>query len=1011
MKCTKTAQCLSTSLKYLCIVVILCIAHIPSQCQSESNPSTVDSFYQIVVSSQGYQKVSALLNLSKYYSPNELDKGLEIAKEALQLSKSIQDSTGLMKSLMAIGEIYRLEGKYDSLKITLDEVLPIALEIGDQETLFFCYTNVASYHERVGDLTKALAYSNKALEISPPNKKYKIYNNQGRIYHQLGNVTESIELYEQALQQAIELKNKNAEAVISNNSGASYVNIRPRKKAMEYFNKALKIKRELGDKRGQLYSLMNLAEFELTHQDDSEYADIGMQIAKEINDERFITVFTVLESKKLLLKNRIQEGIDLLLPYYKQEQQEPTFHNLHVLRGLANLYLAQGEYQKAEKIGLEMKSLGEQNNNFEANLNASEILIDVYANNKNAEKYLALASNFYKMRDSIENQQFVDNFALMEANLDKEQAEKVALLNDVVIQKTRSRNLFGLAALLISILLGSMLFIRSKLAKAQKKIIAQKKESLILLEDRNLMLKENAAIKKRFYANVSHEFRTPLTLIMGPLNQLIDTSTNESNTKMLKGALRHSKKLLSMVNQLLDLAKIESNHLQLEVDQYEFISFSREIFKSFDPLFQSKHIAMEFDTDIDKISLCFDLEKMEIVLFNILSNAIKFTAKNGSISMKIINEEDAIKIMISDTGTGISSSNIPFIFDRFFRVENSKENAIEGSGIGLSLAKELVELHHGTIAVKSDVGVGTQFTLLLYKGKDHFSADSLTHNLNGKVKSSTDIELMSSISTPDAAIDTQLKPKQSNKPTVLIVEDNKEVLDYIKSTLTDQFNILEAENGAIGLELVNNHMPELIISDVMMPIMDGFQLCNRVKENVETSHIPIILLTARVETNSKIAGLELGADDYLVKPFNPKELNVRVRNLIELRVQLRQKLLTTPTLQIKSLEGNPVEQKFIADIAEVLTTHMHEPSFGVNSLADAIGLSKSQLNRKLKSILDMTANKFIQYKRLNKSLLLLESEDKNVSEVCYLVGFSSVAYFVKCFKDQFGITPGSIKKA
>lgn len=567
---------------------------------------------------------------------------------------------------------------------------------------------------------------------------------------------------------------------------------------------------------------------------------------------------------------------------------------------------------------------------------------------------------------------------------------QIATMLRFIPANTVSSHIFQISTVLFS------LFIFYRLFEMVRAIDLEKKEAISI-----------NTLKNKFFANISHEFRTPLTLIMGPLQQLNDRSTEEQDTQLIDTALKHSSRLLNMVNQLLDLSRIESDHLLLYVEEHDFMAFAKNVFLSFESLAEAKGIQMHFQGSAQTAPLWYDLEKMEIILFNLLSNAFKYTPAGGTVSLDITEEEEAVSISITDTGVGISKEDLPHVFDRFFRVTQSASPTTLGSGIGLSLSKELIDLHGGSVAVQSEKGKGTTFVVHFKKGNGHFDP-SLLSDSHSQISSSVDIRLLEEETPGQAA--TGKAPK-SSRPTILVVEDNNDVRNYIKSVLDGAFDVLEAENGQLGYEKAIESMPQLIISDVMMPVMDGFGLCKAIKSNVNTSHIPLILLTAKVEREDRISGLELGADDYLHKPFHAKELTIRVKKLIELRVQLREKLLQSPLTKITPLEGNPVENQFIEQVSRLVNQQLGNPSFGVDQLADEIGLSKSQLNRKIKSITELTTNKYIQYIRLQKARELLEKEDKNVSEVTYLVGFSSVAYFVKCFKGHFGETPGAYQKS
>lgn len=516
------------------------------------------------------------------------------------------------------------------------------------------------------------------------------------------------------------------------------------------------------------------------------------------------------------------------------------------------------------------------------------------------------------------------------------------------------------------------------------------------------------AMKSKFLANISHEFRTPLTLLIGPLEQLLGKLRDPKEAKMMERSLRSAKRLLSMVNQLLDLSKLENDRVQLYVEEREFISFLKGLTMSFESMADIREIEIEFSSDVDSQKLWFDKEKMEVIFVNLLSNAFKFTPDGGKVSVFIKSKAREVEVQVLDTGIGIDAEQLPHIFDRFYRVENDFNISVEGSGIGLSLSKELLELHEGSISVQSIPEQGSSFTVTLKKGREHFPDEFLFDNVENISASASSVTLLESSNLQAGAIELEPQFINSDRPTILLVEDNVDVREYLREQLIEQFNVLEAGDGQIGFQVALEHVPDLVVSDVMMPNMNGFELCKKLKEDVRTSHIPIILLTAKVEQDDKLEGLELGADDYLTKPFHARELNVRIRKLIELRIQLRKAMLESPLLSFKSLEGSPVEKAFLEEVGRCVDEHLSDPGFGIDVFAQKLAMSKPSLNRKLKSITGLTPNKFIQHKRLQKALLLIESGEMSVSEVAFETGFGSTSYFVKCFRDHFGKTPGAI---
>ncbi|TVR85764.1 MAG: response regulator [Saprospirales bacterium] len=522
-------------------------------------------------------------------------------------------------------------------------------------------------------------------------------------------------------------------------------------------------------------------------------------------------------------------------------------------------------------------------------------------------------------------------------------------------------------------------------------------------------------LKSRFFANISHEFRTPLTLIMGPTGQLLEREKDPEKKKLLNTSMKYARKMLNMVNDLLELSRSETNNASIRVSKGDFYHFSKGIVLSFETLAEGQNISLSYSSTAEDPELWFDAEKMEAILTNLISNAFKFTEPGGEISVKLSDNPNQLILEVADNGIGIPSEKLDHIFDRFFQAENKVESTIEGSGIGLAIVREFVELHKGSIEVKSEVGQGTTFTLGFIKGKKHLVGDVITIEseriqIPEDNQRRDDLYLEESDEVTSAEKAGAVLPTQgtAGSATILIVEDNSDVRSYIRSQFKENYHVLEAADGRDGIEMAIEHLPHLIISDVMMPHKNGFELCEILKKDVNTSHIPIVLLTAKSEQNAKLEGLEYGADDYLTKPFNSKELELRVRNLIDNRLHIRKKILQSPELAYHGVKTSPVEREFLQKVSSSIEENLDNPQFGVPALAKKVGLSQAQLNRKLKSLANLTAGKYIQHIRLNKALEMLKTGKYNVSEVGTMIGFNSNAYFVKTFKEQFGQTPGSL---
>ena len=554
--------------------------------------------------------------------------------------------------------------------------------------------------------------------------------------------------------------------------------------------------------------------------------------------------------------------------------------------------------------------------------------------------------------------------------------------------------------------------------KALQKEIAHQTQEIrqqnVQLEEQSEELKVNAEqlkeldkMKSNFFVNISHEFRTPLSLILSPLEKFIqEKEAAHIRLTEIERMHRNAKRLQQLINQLLDLAKLESGGMKLNVHEADFIYFLRVLSASFESLAESRNIQFEVDIPSATYEAYFDKDKIETVLYNLLSNAFKFTPDGGRIDFHITlptETDDCIIISVSDTGQGIPASEVDKIFDRFYQVDSSSSRGFEGSGIGLSLVKELVQLMNGNIQVKSDVGTGTTFTVTLILAKV-FGQAKPPLSLNGEATHAENF-----INAENA--EQEVKPVLTENTVapsdalVLLVEDNADLRAYLKENLEGDYQIAVAENGQIGFEKAIELTPDLILSDMMMPVMDGFTLCTKIRLDERTSHIPFILLTARTTIESKLEGLELGADEYMTKPFNIKEIRVRMRNLLEQRKNLRKTFSRELTIQPKNIAVTSVDERFLNHALEIMEAHLADEQFSVERFAEEIGMSRKNLLRKIKALTDQSVNEFIRNFRLKHAAQLIAGKSATISEIAYQVGFNNLSYFSKCFKELFGVLP------
>jgi signal transduction histidine kinase/DNA-binding response OmpR family regulator len=504
-------------------------------------------------------------------------------------------------------------------------------------------------------------------------------------------------------------------------------------------------------------------------------------------------------------------------------------------------------------------------------------------------------------------------------------------------------------------------------------------------------IRELDRAKTQLYTNITHEFRTPLTVINGLAEQL---QGNEDKKKIIH---RNSNILLRLINQMLDLAKADRGEIQLRNIQNDIVNFVRYLSESFESWGASKNIRLHFLPEMEDCVMDYDPDRLQDILSNLLSNAIKHTEKGGDIYIILKKLDDELLIKVKDTGKGIEEKYLPKIFDRFYQVEQTDSKSDVGTGIGLALCKEWVTLMNGDISVKSTIGKGSEFSIRL-----PITSDAPIQSFT--IEPQNDIPLTQKLDIDE----TSELDENSKLPLILVVEDNPDVRHYIKLCLKKDYQLITAENGKIGIEKALEFSPDLILSDIMMPDTNGLELCEHLKTNVITSHIPIILLTAKADDDAKIQGITRGADAYLTKPFNKKELLARIHSLILQRKRMQAHFLkNSDTSKTKKFE---TENQFLKDLKAILFEHLSDEDFDVVRLSKAIGMSRSQVYRKVKALTGRSIASYIRYIRLQEGKKLLETTEKTVSEIAFDVGFKDLSYFSNTFSQEFGYPPNAVRK-
>lgn len=544
-----------------------------------------------------------------------------------------------------------------------------------------------------------------------------------------------------------------------------------------------------------------------------------------------------------------------------------------------------------------------------------------------------------------------------------------------------------LAYLIYALLIATSIYVYYRINLRQK-LAAQEARRLQDLDE----------LKSRFITNITHEFRTPLTIILGYINRLKESNKEDSNlTSTLDTVQKNSTNLLSLVNQMLDLAKLEQGRLDLNWVNIDVVKFVDNVVSSFQSIASEKDIQLDFTSDETVFYTDTDAEKFRQILTNLIGNAIKFSPNSTRISVNLKTGSNTWVVTVKDEGFGIEAEALEHIFERFYQVNSASQKSAQGTGIGLALTKELTELLNGEIAVQSVENKGTTFSL---KFKRQEQADRVDQMLQNKIPTASKTHVLPLISSFEDDSDFN----------VLLVEDNKDMATYIASCIQDQFNITFAENGKIGLEKATSLLPDIIVTDVMMPVMDGLEFTSLVQQQEVTNHIPVIMLTSKAMQEDKMSGLSAGADAYLTKPFQKDELLLRMQSLVSKRETLRRKYQNTAISEVTEIAQPTKEDLFIEKVIQVIDDHLDNSDFNATTLASQLAISESQLYRKLKAITNKSTAIFIRQIRLERANKMLSDGQLTVSEVAYAVGFNDPKWFSKTFKETFGISPSSLIK-
>jgi signal transduction histidine kinase/DNA-binding response OmpR family regulator/Tfp pilus assembly protein PilF len=942
----------------------------PAACFAQTKISKSDSLLYILSNARDTTRVNVLNQLSSSYWYSDPLKTFEYARQAMELAGKLGFQKGLVTAYNNTGVGYYQQNKYDEALSWYNKAVEEHRKMGNYRGEANVLTNIGLIYWKKGEYPEAVKYNMQALKIWEEHQDESgicgIYDNLGNVYSDQEQYDQALTYYNRSL--AIQKKNNKSaheQSMTLSNIGTAYLGKNDLPKALTYFQESLQLLEE-DEKESRAVSLSNIGLTYLemrSYEKAQSYLDDALRVQQEIADN---------------------DGM------------------IHTLMGLSQTFQHTGKLRESVVHAQKALTLAQEIDDRSAQAEASLILSDIKARMGDHQQAYRYYRDHVNIRDSISNKENIFKIAHLQAGLEteKKQAE-LELLKKETEQQAFRRNalLAGLIALLI---IAGLIVSRQRLKLKQNnqllEINARLTQQSQTLADQAEKLRNLDKVKSTFFANISHEFRTPLTLILNGLSDKIN-SAEPADQPAFEMMQRNAKRLLNLINQLLDLSRLDAQEMKMARENCDLIQLLQVTHASFSSLAHSRQVAFNLSLPEDPLISRVDIDKIEKILYNLLSNAFKFTPVNGTIHLKAeikhSGPNKCLQVTVQNTGHGIPADQLPHVFNRFYQGKQYYSDE-QGTGIGLALTKELVELHDGKVWAESEEGQGACFIVQLplsdADGEAVFSEGKLVEN--------------------EFTFDqTHNAPTEREKdlPTILVVEDNQDLRNYIRGSLGHKYQIVEAENGLIGLEKAFALIPDLIISDWMMPGMDGITICSRLKTDERTSHIPIIMLTALATGEARLQGLETGADEYLTKPFDNRELQVRINNLIESRRQLRERFSRELHLGPRKIPVTSMDEKFLERVMEAVETHLGDPDFSMEKFGQQVSLSRMQLHRKLKALTGESPGDFLRSMRLKRAKSLLEAQSGNVSEVAYSVGFNNLSYFSRCYKETFGVSPSMLQ--
>lgn len=887
-----------------------------------------------------YYYIQGLINKRNY------QKALLNYENALRLFKDLKSKLWTAIISAQIASTYSSIYQYEKAIEMHLKAIDIFTSINDKQNIAICYSDMASIYANQKNYKMALEYHKKSLRITNDKINENDYLNIATDYSEMGDYKSALLYYDSIFAILAKKPNIQLATIAYQNQGVTYLHLKNYNKSEQCLKTAIALAKESENNNNLLSATLNLAE-----------------LYNKIN--RSNEAVTLLEERLQLLKNT--NDISIMTEYYKN---------------MAAAY---------EKVGRTHTAL---------------------------EYYKLYKASSDSLNKNLSNQRLLELQTTYEVNQKDQKIELLNKDNMVKASKLYTQRILMILIListLFAVAIAIILFNRFRLKRKmvdeldiKNKEIEQQKQEILAVNDmlasQNEELQELDRMKSRFFTNISHEFRTPLSLIIGPIASLREKNRDGQIISVYNNVLNQSYRLLNLINQLLELSKLKKASLKLKLTNDDINQYLKQLVESI--AFDEKTSRMiSYKSAPNPLIAVFDKDIVDKIVTNLLSNALKHVNEQGKIEVILTQPDENkeyLEIEIKDNGSGIAPNELKKIFEPFYQAEEDVKRKVEGFGIGLALVKELVELHGGAITVVSKPSEGTSFNVKLAVTEKLLpNSEWLTNNevINNSqlVNNNTEIADENTIQKEPRII--------KDRVTILVVEDNEDMRTFISNNLLEEYQVVQAENGKKGLEKVLEINPDLVITDVMMPDMDGYELTKIIKTDPRISHIPVIILTAKASEDDKIEGLELAADDYVTKPFNIKELLLRIRNTIANRQKLREKYQKSITVNPSEVTATSLDEQFLTKALDIIENHLSESDYNVDDFCIEIGISKTHLYRKLKALTNQSYTEFVRTIRLKRAASLLKQKAGNLTEIAYQTGFTNLSYFSRSFKDEFGVSP------